>query len=115
MDTLDPYVALRCVFFFLLTPSDKYVLLTMLGRLHAVPSERSVHNGRFGVEFPVHPWRIGFHSFGPDAQSLDAQVEQDLAHQRWFHLHHRIVLHLLDIHAYEVTVSLRQFCVIFIN
>lgn len=77
----------------------------LLGGLYAVQSERSVHNGRSGIQFLVHPGRTGICSPGPHSQSQHAQAQSHSAHLRGIPLHHSFILHVLDIHEDEAAVS----------
>ena len=71
-------------------------------RLHAVPSQRTVHHGGTGLELPLHHGRTGIHHAGSNEQTDDAPTEPDSAPMYRLCLHSFVVFHVPRLYENEV-------------
>lgn len=76
-------------------------LRNVLGRLHAVSSQRTVHHGGAGLELPILYRRSRVYHLRPHPLAADAQTQPHTNNGGRIYLHHRLVLHHLDLHAHE--------------
>lgn len=72
------------------------------GRFYAVQSERSIHHGGAGEQFPIHHWWSRFHYNGPSACTGQSQVKSNSVDVDGILIHSGVVLHHVDFHAHEI-------------